>query len=549
MKIFLKISRITIVVLIAISTVILTTGLASAQYGGGSYGGSGGGENNQCTYGQTCPIEVQPNNPEPEPDPEPEPTPEDPNLVPEIIDQNNNNGSGTTTTDSPTKASEKVKVRGIQGIVLKQTVDIVERIPEAHRVTAPYYSWFLLLIFSVILIVIAIIDRNKSVKLINAVKELQQVLQEQKNFLRLAMHNLNTPLATTKGVADLLSTKKTEEDATKKLESVAQNMESTISLTTSSIANESVINSTVTKSNINITFFKIFGQWYFFVPVIVAILFALIINSALSYTDTNKPSNYLFIQIAVAVMITLIFANSIRLLRISKNQKRVYNQVTSLINELKLQRTTLINNLKNALENIVTALESSLDLIQDKKIASMLTNSISALKSLMSKIDMATRADVSSPSKINIGNSIRKIIEDNSSDITAKGLKVTDNLDSIGEINLNPKEFDIAIKSIIDNAIEYNTQGGSIDINIAKPSANKVTVKVTDGGEGIKQETLGSLFQPFSKTSDVLQYDHDGMGMSLYASKSALDRINGQIHIDSKIGKGTTATNELPAYP
>lgn len=33
MKIFLKISRITIVVLIAISTVILTTGLASAQYG------------------------------------------------------------------------------------------------------------------------------------------------------------------------------------------------------------------------------------------------------------------------------------------------------------------------------------------------------------------------------------------------------------------------------------------------------------------------------------------------------------------------------------
>ena len=163
MKIFLKISRITIVVLIAISTVILTTGLASAQYGGGSYGGSGGGENNQCTYGQTCPIEVQPNNPEPEPDPEPEPTPEDPNLVPEIIDQNNNNGSGTTTTDSPTKASEKVKVRGIQGIVLKQTVDIVERIPEAHRVTAPYYSWFLLLIFSVILNVIAIIDRNKSV--------------------------------------------------------------------------------------------------------------------------------------------------------------------------------------------------------------------------------------------------------------------------------------------------------------------------------------------------------------------------------------------------
>lgn len=554
MKIIIQnLLRTSVICLAILFTILVFPANTKAQYGQGSY--SGAEPSAQCPYGQSCTTPIQPTDPIPE-TPTPQPTTpttpdlniEDPMPAPQIINDDRPNG-GSTPSATPPKASEKVQVKGIQGVILKQTVDIVEKIPESQRAVAPYYSWFLLLILSFILLVVALVDRYKSVKLVNSIKSLQAVLQEQRNFLRLALHHLNTPLATTKSTLELLqSIKPPETKAVAQLKPATLELEVAINQTTSEISKEPETGDSLARSTSGVTFFRVIGQWYFFIPVITSVLFALLLNSAVSYTtDTSRPANYALLQVAVAIMICLIFANAIRVLRISRHQKRIINQVITLIERLKLQRSQVVSNLKDSLKNIIGNFKIAIELIKDKKISKILSNSILSLESLSTKIDMATNTTIDPPATCNIQELIKQVVDKNIEIAKKKSLSVHDNYSFTNMLKININALDLILGSIIENSFEYSKEGGEVNI-YSEATKDKLLIKITDNGEGIDKKDLDKLFKPFSKTSDVLTYDHNGMGISLYASKAVADKINGTINIESKKNKGTTVSISVPIY-
>ncbi|MGD2091649.1 MAG: tetratricopeptide repeat protein [Candidatus Aminicenantes bacterium] len=92
--------------------------------------------------------------------------------------------------------------------------------------------------------------------------------------------------------------------------------------------------------------------------------------------------------------------------------------------------------------------------------------------------------------------------------------------------------------------IAENTIVESQQFNYLQPG-KYIRLSVRDRGEGIKNESLSKIFDPYFSTRD--RVTQKGLGLGLTIVYSIIKRHNGHIEVNSKIGKGTTVTIYLPA--
>lgn len=95
--------------------------------------------------------------------------------------------------------------------------------------------------------------------------------------------------------------------------------------------------------------------------------------------------------------------------------------------------------------------------------------------------------------------------------------------------------------NVVSNAIKYTPKGGKIEIVVRelkneKEDRKSYQLEVKDNGIGISKEFLKKIYEPFSreKSSEI----GTGLGMSIVHNLVSI--LNGNIEIDSELGKGTT---------
>lgn len=99
--------------------------------------------------------------------------------------------------------------------------------------------------------------------------------------------------------------------------------------------------------------------------------------------------------------------------------------------------------------------------------------------------------------------------------------------------------FQVALH-LVANAVEATSPGGLVSVRTFC-DADNVFLVVSDTGEGIPAQDLTNVFLPFWTSKGPLR-----TGMGLSSSYGIVARHNGEIHITSRIGEGTTATVRLP---
>ena len=93
--------------------------------------------------------------------------------------------------------------------------------------------------------------------------------------------------------------------------------------------------------------------------------------------------------------------------------------------------------------------------------------------------------------------------------------------------------------NIIGNAIKYSSQAKHPKIEISSEINNKeVIFKIKDNGIGIKEEDYNKMFKLFSRMSNTGNISGNGVGLSI--AHRMMDRMNGGISFESKVGDGTT---------
>jgi len=106
--------------------------------------------------------------------------------------------------------------------------------------------------------------------------------------------------------------------------------------------------------------------------------------------------------------------------------------------------------------------------------------------------------------------------------------------------------FGRALFSLIDNAIRYNTEGGSVKISLTKKDAT-ITIDIHDTGIGIPPQEREHLFSKFYRSEASIKRHTEGAGLALFITKHIIVRHGGTLTINPAPTGGTIATITLPA--
>ncbi len=101
--------------------------------------------------------------------------------------------------------------------------------------------------------------------------------------------------------------------------------------------------------------------------------------------------------------------------------------------------------------------------------------------------------------------------------------------------------------NLIDNAIKYGKQNGTIDGSAYKIDGKKILVEISDDGHGITEEHLPRIFERFYRTDLARTRKVGGSGLGLSIAKHIMEAHNETIHVRSKTDVGTTFGFTLPS--
>ena len=102
------------------------------------------------------------------------------------------------------------------------------------------------------------------------------------------------------------------------------------------------------------------------------------------------------------------------------------------------------------------------------------------------------------------------------------------------------------ISNLIDNAIKYTSEKGTIEISILHRTSQKLQISISDTGPGIPTENQTKIFEDrFRLNRDEAQ---DGYGLGLALCQRIVRAHYGRIWVDSRPGCGSTFHFTLPVY-
>ena len=98
---------------------------------------------------------------------------------------------------------------------------------------------------------------------------------------------------------------------------------------------------------------------------------------------------------------------------------------------------------------------------------------------------------------------------------------------------------------LVDNAIKYTPEGGSVLVELESVDAKRVTFSVMDSGIGIAAEDLDKVFERFYRVDKARSREMGGNGLGLAIASEIVKIHEGKISVASKLGEGTKFTVEL----
>ena len=110
---------------------------------------------------------------------------------------------------------------------------------------------------------------------------------------------------------------------------------------------------------------------------------------------------------------------------------------------------------------------------------------------------------------------------------------------------VSPPLLEQAVVNLIDNAVKYSPEGGTIDV-ILEATSDELVISVIDKGLGVAREHLPRLFERFYRVDSARSRDLGGTGLGLAIVKHIAQIHGGRVSVDSVVGQGSTFRIHLP---
>jgi signal transduction histidine kinase len=152
------------------------------------------------------------------------------------------------------------------------------------------------------------------------------------------------------------------------------------------------------------------------------------------------------------------------------------------------------------------------------------------------------------PEPVNVSQCVAGVLKDLESKMQLKSIQIRTEL-KIGQevIQLNSKMLQIILQNLLDNALDYTPDKGTVELRIDRQD-DEILITVTDSGYGIPLAEQSHIFNKLYRASNVKTKKTGGLGLGLYTVKAITELAKGKIWFESQENHGTTFYVKIPAY-
>lgn len=223
-----------------------------------------------------------------------------------------------------------------------------------------------------------------------------------------------------------------------------------------------------------------------------------------------------------------------------------FNRMSNSLSQLEGMRRSFIANVSHELRTPMTTIGGFIDGILDGTIPperreyylELVSNEIRRLSRLVQSMLSLARLE-SGEHKVNMSefqlcDLVCEVLFSQEQRIESKKIEIS-GLENGGDIKVNADRDLIyqAVYNLVDNAIKFTPEGGTIAFDIGADFDGRVHFKIKNPGKGINPEELQYVFDRFYKTDRSRSANKDGTGLGLYIVKTIIDIHKGNITVSS----------------
>jgi two-component system sensor histidine kinase SenX3 len=137
-------------------------------------------------------------------------------------------------------------------------------------------------------------------------------------------------------------------------------------------------------------------------------------------------------------------------------------------------------------------------------------------------------------------------VADFTEEAEARGFRIETNLGSaVATVQADEEAFRRAIRNLLENAVKYSPECKTVWVEGAV-NDHQVSISVRDQGMGIEAREQREIFHKFVRGAAAKKAGIKGTGIGLSMVHQISRALGGEIHLQSKVGAGSTFTIVLP---
>lgn len=177
-----------------------------------------------------------------------------------------------------------------------------------------------------------------------------------------------------------------------------------------------------------------------------------------------------------------------------------------------------------------------------EKYLNLVSEGLDRIESTVSKLLWMARRGEHKPSNVAIREAVNDVYSFVEYKLKKCRIDFHNGVDNMLSVFIDPHDFQQMTLNLFINAIHAMQDGGKLKV-VGYRDDSAIKIEVEDTGGGIAKENIGKIFDPFFTTKPT----GEGTGLGLWLTYEIVRNYNGEISVESEVGRGSRFIISLPA--